>query len=78
MAGVGRLKRERDPCPSDLTDAEWQVLPPLIPGLAKLDRPPRYEQRVVFYVVRSGCSWRMLLSEMPPWRIVYYYFMRWR
>ncbi len=74
--------REREPYPSDLTDAEWQVLAPLIPGPAKLGRPPRYEKRAVlnaiFYVVRSGCSWRMLPGEMPPWRIVYYYFMRWR
>ena len=76
------LKREREPYPSDLTDAEWSVLQPLIPGPAKLGRPPRYEKRAIlnaiFYVVRSGCSWRMLPGEMPPWRIVYYYFMRWR
>ena len=75
-------KRFIEPYPSDLTDAEWEVLQPLIPGPAKLGRPPRYEKRAIlnaiFYVVRSGCSWRMLPSEMPPWRIVYYYFMRWR
>ena len=74
--------RAREPYPSDLTDAEWQVLSPLIPGPAKLGRPPRYEKRAVlnaiFYVVRSGCSWRMLPGEMPPWRIVYHYFVRWR
>ena len=76
------IKREREPYPSDLTDAEWKILQPLIPGPAKLGRPPRYEKRAIlnaiFYVVRSGCSWRMLPGEMPPWRIVYYYFMRWR
>ena len=76
------LKREREPYPSDLTDAEWNILQPLIPGPARLGRPPRYEKRAIlnaiFYVVRSGCSWRMLPGEMPPWRIVYYYFMRWR
>ena len=76
------LKRQRDPYPSDLTDAEWKVLEPLIPGPARLGRPPRYEKRAIlnaiFYVVRGGCSWRMLPTEMPPWRIVYHYFMRWR
>ncbi len=76
------LKREREPYPSDLTDAEWAVLQALLPGPAKLGRPPRYDKRAIlnaiFYVVRSGCSWRMLPGEMPPWRIVYYYFMRWR
>jgi transposase len=74
--------RAIEPYPSDLTDAEWAVLQPLVPGPARLGRPPRYEKRAIlnaiFYVVRSGCSWRMLPSEMPPWRIVYYYFMRWR
>ncbi len=68
------LKREREPYPSDLTDAEREVLRPLIPGPAKLGRPPRYEKRailnVIFYVVRSGCSWRMLPGEMPPWRML--------
>ena len=76
------LKRERASYPSDLTEAEWAVLQPLIPGPAKLGRPPRYEKRAIlnaiFYVVRSGCSWRMLPTELPPWRIVYHYFMRWR
>ncbi len=74
--------REREPYPSDLTDAEWAVLEPLLPSPAKLGRPPRYDKRAVlnavFYVVRSGCSWRMLPGEMPPWRIVYHYFARWR
>ena len=74
--------RECEPYPSNLTDAEWKVLEPLLPGPAKLGRPPRYEKRAIlnaiFDVVRSGCSWRMLPGEMPPWRIVYYYFMRWR
>ena len=75
---LGMPTREREPYPSDLTDAEWAVLEPLI----KLGRPPRYEKRAVlnaiFYVVRSGCSWRMLPGEMSPWRIVYHYFARWR
>ena len=58
------------------------MLEPLLPGPAKLGRPPRYEKRAIlnaiFYVVRGGCAWRMLPSEMPPWRIVYHYFARWR
>lgn len=82
VAGVWMKQRAVEPYPSDLSDAEWEILAPLIPGPARLGRPPRYEKRAIlnaiFYVVRSGCSWRMLPSEMPPWRIVYYYFMRWR
>ena len=60
------LKRKREPYPSDLTDAEWKILQPLIPGPAKLGRPPRYEKRAIlnaiFYVVRAGCAWRMLAA----------------
>ena len=40
-------EREREPYPSDLTDAEWKVLAPLIPGPAKLGRPPRHEKRAI-------------------------------
>jgi putative transposase len=67
--------------PSDLTEAEWQLAALCLPGPSKLGRPPRYEKRAIlngiFYVVRSGCSWRMLPRDLPPWRIVYYYFMTW-
>ncbi len=48
----------------------------------ELGRPPRDGKRAVFnaifYVVRSGCAWRMLPNEMPLWRIVHCYFMHWR
>lgn len=71
-----------EPYPSDLTDEEWQLAALCIPGPSKLGRPPRYEKRAIlngiFYVVRSGCSWRMLPRDLPPWRIVYYYFMTWQ
>ena len=72
----------REKYPSDLTDAEWRFLEPLIPGGHKLGRPPKYAKReivnAVFYLVRSGCAWRMLAHDLPPWRICYYYFMIWK
>jgi|HubBroStandDraft_1064217.scaffolds.fasta_scaffold225736_2 putative transposase len=72
----------KEPYPSDLTDAEWRLLRPLLPGAPKLGRPPRYDRRLVlnaiFYVVRSGCAWRLLPHDLPPWRLVYYYFATWR
>lgn len=68
--------------PSDLTDREWKVLERLIPEAKKRGRPPRYPKReivnAIFYLVRSGCSWRMLPHDLPPWRICYYYFMIWK
>ena len=72
----------REPYPSNLTDAEWKLIEPLVPGPKLFGRPPRYTKRAildgVFYVVRGGCAWRMLPHDLPPWRIVYYYFMVWR
>ena len=62
----------QQPYPSDLTDAEWELLRPLLPGLGKLGRPPRYDRRkvleAIFYVVRSGCAWRLLPHDLPPYR----------
>ena len=51
-------------------------------GPPKLGRPPRFERRAVlgaiFYMVRTGGSWRLLPHDLPPWRIVYYSFALWR
>jgi putative transposase len=72
----------REPYPSDLTDAQWEELSPLIP-LAKLGgRPRTVEMREVIngilYVLRSGCTWRMMPHDLPPWSTVWGYFRRWR
>jgi transposase len=75
-------KADREGYPSDLNDQEWELLSPLLPSPAKLGRPARYERRAVlnaiFYVVRSGCAWRLLPNDLPPWRLVYHYFACWR
>lgn len=67
---------------SDLTDAEWAVLEPLMPGRSKLGRPPKWSLRVimdgVFYVLRSGQPWRMLPRDLPPVSTVQRYFYAWR
>ncbi len=68
--------------PSDLSDAEWSVLEPLLASPEKRGRPPKWPLRrvadAVFYLLRSGCAWRMLPREYPPWQTVYYHFRRWR
>jgi len=72
----------QEPYPSNLTDSEWKQIEPLLPKPKLFGRPPRYRKRdildAIFYVVRGGCAWRMLPHDLPPWRIVYYYFMVWR
>jgi putative transposase len=72
----------RKPYHSDLTDAEWQRLAPLLPRLPARGRPRRHSRRAIlnaiFYLVRSGCAWRFLPHEFPPWQTVYHYFRLWR
>src|SRR5690606_37619095 len=73
---------ENEPYPSDLTDEEWSVIAPLMPGPSKLGRPPRHDKRrlldAIFYLVRSGIAWRMMPKDLPPWRICYHYFSKWK
>ena len=68
--------------PTDLADAEWAVLEPLLPAAKPGGRPRTTPLRQVveatFYVLRSGCQWRMLPKEFPPYQTVYEYFRNWR
>jgi putative transposase len=68
--------------PSDMIEEEWRILEPLIPPPKPGGRPRDVAMRAVlngiFYVLRSGCAWRMLPHDFPPWPTVYYYFWRWR
>jgi putative transposase len=68
--------------PCDLTDAEWAYLAPLVPGPAQHGRPRRWALRLLvnamFYVLRTGCPWRYLPREYPPWQTTYTTFRQWR
>jgi len=68
--------------PSDLRDEEWALLDPLIPKARKAGRPEKYTKRAIlnaiFYLVRSGCAWRMLPNDLPPWKLVWHYFAHWK
>jgi putative transposase len=68
--------------PCDLTDAEWAHLVPLLPGPARRGRPRRWAVRLlvnaIFYVLRTGCAWRYLPREYPPWQTTYATVRRWR
>ena len=72
----------RKPYPSDLTDAEWSILEPLVPPAKHGGRHREQNMRDIlngiFYVLRSGCSWRMLPHDLPCWQTVYGYFRTWR
>jgi putative transposase len=68
--------------PCDLTDAEWAPLAPLVPGPARRGRPHRWPRRRlvngIFSVLRTGCAWRDLPHEYPPWQTASTTFHRWR
>ncbi len=73
---------DRKGYPSDLTDAQWELLEPLIPEVspnATTETIPRREiVNGILYVLRSGCPWRLLPHDLPAWGTVYYYFRKWR
>jgi transposase len=77
----GRVARRY---PSDLTDAQWQViaahLPQHVPGGRGRPRiwPARRIVEAILYLDRTGCAWRYLPADFPPWQTVYGYFAAWR
>jgi putative transposase len=76
------MDMERAAYPTDLTDAQWAVLTPLIPPAEPGGRPRTVDLREVIngivYLLRTGGSWRMLPHDLPPWGTVHYYFWRWQ
>ncbi len=72
----------RKPYSTDLCDAEWACLEPHLPASKATGRPrlhsPREILDAVFYVLRSGCPWRLLPHDFPPWKTVFHYFRAWR
>ncbi len=72
----------RKPYSSDLTDAQWLLLPLLLPSAKSGGRPRTTDLRevvnAIFYLNREGCTWRALPHDFPPWRTVYEYFAAWK
>jgi transposase len=73
----------RQPYPSDLSEQEWN----LIASLVTLKRTPRGRKGIhskrellnaIFYLLRTGCQWRHLPHDLPPWKSVYTQFRRWK
>jgi putative transposase len=73
--------QKRKPYPSDLKDEQWEVLKRYVPPPLSGGRPARYERREILngilYVLRTGCAWRELPHDLPPWTTVYGYLRRW-
>jgi putative transposase len=67
---------------SDLSDAEWAILAPLLCPRQQAGHPQVFALRriveAVFYLLRTGCQWRALPHDFPPWTAVFYHYAKWR
>ncbi|WP_330309838.1 MULTISPECIES: IS5 family transposase [unclassified Streptomyces] len=80
---------ERRPYPSDLSDARWELIEPVLAAwrferrgrALDFGRPPEHDLReildAILYVDRTGVQWRYLPHDFPPWETVYHYFAKW-
>ena len=72
-------RRVKEVYPSDLSDAQWKVVAPVLrAACGRSGRLPRRELlNAIFYVLRTGCQWRYLPQSYPRWTSVYSCFRRW-
>ena len=65
---------------TDLTDAQWEFLQPMLPEAKKRGRPPTDRRRVInaiLYILKGGIPWRLLPKHYPPWKTIYHIFHAW-
>ena len=76
-------RASREVYPSDLIDEEWEIIAPKIPPpiwIANLQKPiyhPREIMNAIRYRTRSGCAWRLLPHDLPPYDSVFYWYRQW-
>jgi putative transposase len=66
---------------TDLTDEQFACVEPFLPHRRHMGRPPADLREVlngILYLVRTGCQWRLLPKDFPPWSTVHTYYRRWR
>jgi transposase len=77
---MAEIERKTKRYPTDLTDEEWSKIEPFLPGTARTGRRRQVDLREVLnairYLARTGCGWRMLPQDFPPWQTVYWWFRR--
>src|SRR6516162_1096739 len=69
------------PYDTDLTDNQYALIEPFLPQRQRTGRPPadlREVLNAILYLVRSGCQWRLLPHDFPPWSTVHTWYRRWR
>jgi putative transposase len=76
-----RQRMTRKGYETDVTDAEWALLEPVVHRTGKMGRPVELDLREIvnalFYWERTGCQWRLIPADFPNWTSVRYYFDKW-
>lgn len=65
---------KRKPYPTDLSDEQWALIAPLLPQPGRGRKPIHARREMInalLYLVRTGCQWRMMPHDLPPWEAVY-------
>jgi len=82
MSKTKTKTKKRKSYDSDLTDKQWAIIAPLIPPALPGGRPRSVDIRetinAILYLLKSGCTWRLLPHDFPQWESVYYYFRKWQ
>jgi putative transposase len=77
-----KQNKEKSKYETDLTDDQWKIIAPLLPAPKPGGRPRSIDIRevinAIFYLLKSGCTWRLLPNDFPHWRTVYDYFNAWK
>jgi len=77
---MAEIEKKTKRYPTDLTDEEWLKIRALLPGPARTGRQREVDLRKILnairYLARTGCGWRMLPKDFPPWQTVYWWFRR--
>lgn len=77
-----KTHKDREAYWTDLSDGEWKIIEPLVPAVKEGGRPADYSRREIIngirYLNRTGCAWRLLPHDLPPYRTVFAYFSAWQ
>lgn len=64
--------------PTDITDSQWMLISDILSNNRKREHSLREIFNAVFYMLKTGCQWRVLPKCFPKWELVYYYFSKWK
>ncbi len=64
--------------PSNLTNSQWEAISAILQDKRNRKYTSREISDALFYLLKTGCQWRLIPFHFPPWKLVYYYFAKWK